>query len=162
MVLCIGPTGSGKTLLLKKLQNIDAVDNTTSAVPTVGTNIINLKVADKLYTIRELGGAIAPMWPNYFVNVGKLMYVVDASDLCQISAAGVLLYTTLVNPLLKGAKFLLVLSKMDTSYRQMRNEALLMLQMRRLQNEISQKITILEASAIDGKGRDEILKWITD
>lgn len=49
---------------------------------------------------------------------------------------------------------------MDQSYRQMRNEALLMLQMRRLQTEIKQQITILEASAINGEGRKEILNWI--
>ncbi|ENN71379.1 ADP-ribosylation factor-like protein 16 [Dendroctonus ponderosae] len=104
MVLCIGPEGSGKSLLLKKLQSPNYVDNTTTSVPTVGTNILSLRVADKLYTIREVGGTLAPMWPNYFVNVGKVMYVVDASNLCQISAAGVLLYTVLVNPLLRKAK----------------------------------------------------------
>ncbi|ENN71380.1 hypothetical protein YQE_11927, partial [Dendroctonus ponderosae] len=48
---------------------------------------------------------------------------------------------------------------MDHSYRQMRNEALLMLQMKRLQQEISQHVTIVEASAISGEGRDAILRW---
>lgn len=57
-------------------------------------------------------------------------------------------------------QFLLVLTKMDVSYRQMRNEALLMLQMRRFEKEIQQKITITEASAISGEGREEILNWI--
>lgn len=51
---------------------------------------------------------------------------------------------------------------MDVSYRQMRNEALLMLQIKRLQKEIKQKITIVEASAIDGEGREEILKWLEE
>lgn len=46
------------------------------------------------------------------------------------------------------------------SYRQMRNEALLMLQMRRLQKEIKQPVKIVEASAISGDGRDLILEWI--
>lgn len=32
------------------------------------------------------------------------MYVVDTSNLCQISAAGVLFYTVLVHPLLQKAK----------------------------------------------------------
>lgn len=49
---------------------------------------------------------------------------------------------------------------MDVSYRQMRNEALLMLQMGRLQKEITQNIKIIEASAISGEGRDAILEWI--
>ncbi|KAF7272692.1 hypothetical protein GWI33_014555 [Rhynchophorus ferrugineus] len=161
MVLCIGPEGSGKTLLLKKIQDPDYVDNTTASIPTVGTNILSLQLGDKIYTIRELGGSIAPLWPKYFYDVGKVMYVVDASNLCQISTAGVLLYTVLAHPLLRNAKFLLVLTKMDASYRQMRNEALLMLQMKRLQKEIKQKITIVEASAITGLGREDILKWIS-
>lgn len=50
---------------------------------------------------------------------------------------------------------------MDVSYRQMRNEALLMLQMRRLLKEITQNLTIIEASAVDGEGRDQILNWIS-
>lgn len=54
--------------------------------------------------IARFSGPLAPIWPNYFLNVGKVMYVVDASNLCQISAAGVLLYTVLVNPLLRKAK----------------------------------------------------------
>lgn len=49
---------------------------------------------------------------------------------------------------------------MDVSYRQMRNEALLMLQMRRLQEEINQTITITEASAITGDGSKEIMNWL--
>lgn len=57
-------------------------------------------------------------------------------------------------------QFLLVLTKMDVSYRQMRNEALLMLQMKRLQKEIKQNVTIIEASAINGDGCDEILEWL--
>lgn len=49
---------------------------------------------------------------------------------------------------------------MDVSYRQMRNEALLMLQMKRLQKEIVQPITILEASAVSGEGIENINKWL--
>lgn len=49
---------------------------------------------------------------------------------------------------------------MDVSYRQMRNEALLMLQMKRLQREVVQPITILEASAVSGEGIENIGKWI--
>lgn len=50
---------------------------------------------------------------------------------------------------------------MDVAYRQMRNEALLMLQMKRLQKEVRQNITILEASAINGEGMDKLHEWVT-
>lgn len=42
----------------------------------------------------------------------------------------------------------------------MRNEALLMLQIKRLKKEIKQQFSIMEASAITGDGRKEILDWI--
>jgi selenocysteine-specific translation elongation factor len=57
-------------------------------------------------------------------------------------------------------QILLVLSKMDVSYRQMRNEALLMLQLTRLKKEISQDIAVVEASAMTGEGIDDIVKWL--
>ncbi|PNF36434.1 hypothetical protein B7P43_G15893 [Cryptotermes secundus] len=287
MCLCLGPTGSGKTLLLKKLQNRDAVDTMSSTVPTVGTNLITVRFGNqKETTIREVGGAMAPIWKSYYSGIQKIMYVVDASNLCQIAAAGVLLYTILAEPCLQKAKkireiikedrrptieeivelsgvtwssvqriltedlgmkrvaakfvrlltaeqqegrveaccalkeesqndqnfflfprmkrdmkgkrfadaevkekisealssiskdefrqcfekwnkrldkcisILLVLSKMDASYRQMRNEALLMLQLTRLKKEISQDIAVVEASAMTGEGIDNMLKWL--
>jgi GTPase SAR1 family protein len=105
MCLCLGPTGSGKTLLLKKLQNWEAIDTMSSTVPTVGTNLVTVPLGNqKEITIREVGGAMAPIWRNYYYGIQKIVYVVDASNLCQISAAGVLLYTVLAEPCLRKAK----------------------------------------------------------
>ncbi|KRT83585.1 ADP ribosylation factor [Oryctes borbonicus] len=104
MCLCLGPTGSGKTSLLRKLQCVNVVDETTTAVPTVGTNIFHLRRGNIHIEIRELGGVMAPIWPKYFGGTNKIMYVVDASNLCQIAAAGVLLYTVLVDPQIKNVK----------------------------------------------------------
>ncbi|CAH1164138.1 unnamed protein product [Phaedon cochleariae] len=161
MIVCLGPVGSGKSLLLKSLQNSDSIDETTTAVPTIGTNIFDIRVGDNIFEVRELGGSMAPLWPVYLGNAKKITYVVDVSNLCQISAACVLLYTIMVLPSLANAKFLIVLTKMDVSYRQMRNEALLMLQMKRLQKESKQQIEITQASAITGEGKNDILTWIS-
>lgn len=105
MTLCLGPIGSGKTLLLKNLQNEKSVDDTTSSVPTVGVNIFNVKCSNgSIVTIKEVGGAMAPLWSQYFTGIKHIIYVVDASDLCQISAAGVLLYSLLVHPDLSNTR----------------------------------------------------------
>lgn len=90
----------------------------------------------------------------------KVIYVMDASNLCQISAVGILLYSLLVNPKLDNASFVLVLSKMDLSYRQMRNEALLVLHFARLKRETRQNITIIETSSVNGQGIEDLRKWI--
>lgn len=73
---------------------------------------------------------------------------------------GVLLYSILVEPKLQKANICLVLTKMDYAYRQMRNEALLMLQIEKLRKEVPQTITIIEASAITREGLDQIVEWL--
>ena len=73
-----------------------------------------------------------------------------------------MLYSLLVDPRLQNSKFALVLTKMDLSYRQMRNEALLMLHFSRLKREITQEITVIETSAITGAGVEKLRDWIFD
>lgn len=107
-VLCLGPPNTGKTMLIKKLQKVDVIDNTYSSVPTIGTNIFRINMPEKgknccLY-IREIGGEMSPIWRHYFDNIKKIIFVVDTSNLCQISAAGVLLYTLLAEPKIKSCK----------------------------------------------------------
>lgn len=102
--LCVGPTGSGKTLMLRKLQGSHEIDETTSSVPTTGTSLHKIKFKTKTISIREVGGLVAPLWHNYYNGVTKILYVIDASNLCHISAAGVLFYKILTAPELKHAK----------------------------------------------------------
>lgn len=49
---------------------------------------------------------------------------------------------------------------MDLAYRQMRNEALLMLQFEKLRKQIRQSISIIETSAITCSGHDKIIDWL--
>ncbi|BFF95633.1 ADP-ribosylation factor-like protein 16 [Drosophila madeirensis] len=186
--ICLGPKRSGKTHLLKALQEPDSIDETSYSMPTIGTGIYRIhfptkspnsdkpkpppadgaapahphgsKHLPKSIQILEIGGSMAPLWRQYFEDVKKLIYVVDTSNLCQISAAGVLFYSILTEPRLQKVKILLVLAKMDYSYRQMRNEALLMLQMSKLQKQIRQQVTIVEASAVNKVGLDSIYEWL--
>lgn len=50
---------------------------------------------------------------------------------------------------------------MDLAYRQMRNEALLMLQFEKLKKQIRQTISIIETSAITCIGHDKLLDWLS-
>lgn len=49
---------------------------------------------------------------------------------------------------------------MDLAYRQMRNEAMLMLQLEKLKKQIRQKIVVVETSALTTLGHDSILSWL--
>lgn len=188
--MCVGPRNAGKTMLLNSIQYPGSVNFTTHSVNTVGTNLYTIhydgdpkpqrKKPKKSVTIRELGGEMAVMWKNYYTEaVEKIMFVVDTSNLCQISCAGkpvfalvlqaiktfisvqgVLLYSILAEPKLQKAKVCLILTKMDYAYRQMRNEALLMLQIEKLKTQVPQEISIIEASAITREGLDQIVEWL--
>ncbi|XP_031833704.1 ADP-ribosylation factor-like protein 16 [Nomia melanderi] len=163
MCICLGPAKSGKTFLLKRLQG-DEMDDATHTVNTNGINLFTIKNSTGEFDIiiKEIGGGMAPIWKHYFDKIGKIIYVVDTSNLCQISAAGVLLYTLLVDPKLQNIKIALTLNKMDLSYRQMRNEALLMLQYSRLQEEVTQELTVFETSGMTGQGIEELRNWLFD
>lgn len=49
---------------------------------------------------------------------------------------------------------------MDMSYRQMRNEALLILQIEKLRREEFRKIEVVEFSSIRNIGTEKILAWL--
>jgi ADP-ribosylation factor-like protein 1 len=88
-------------MLLNSIQYPGSINFTTHSVSTVGTNLYTIncdvekplrKAAKKSVTVRELGGEIAVMWKNYYTeSVEKIMFVVDTSNLCQISCAGKLI-----------------------------------------------------------------------
>lgn len=61
---------------------------------------------------------------------------------------------------LSKADVLLVLTKMDLAYRQMRNEAILMLNLNKIIKQSKQKITIVETSAVAKTGLDKVLEWL--
>ena len=74
MVVCVGGSGAGKSLLLSLLRDRD-FDPDTALVPTVGVNIFRVEVRaaagskkkgkGEIFDIRELGGQLAPVWGDY-------------------------------------------------------------------------------------------------
>lgn len=62
MVLCIGPEGTGKTLLLRRLANLTKPNLSLTTVPTVGLNIVTIPAPPDepeipIVHVRELGMA---------------------------------------------------------------------------------------------------------
>lgn len=50
---------------------------------------------------------------------------------------------------------------MDLAYRQMRNEALLMLQYDKLKKQVRQSLQIVETNSITCTGHDKIIEWLS-
>jgi GTPase SAR1 family protein len=92
-ILILGPEGSGKTLFSKRLlgesmtlsqnssylfleSNLDYLEATTEGtIPTVGSDIINLKINGRAVILREVGSAMASRWDKYLPDCDCLMVV---------------------------------------------------------------------------------------
>ncbi|XP_071813406.1 ADP-ribosylation factor-like protein 16 isoform X2 [Apostichopus japonicus] len=134
-----------------------------ATIPTVGTNLSNLTVEKKReVTVRELGGAMAPIWPTYLNDTNVILFMVDASSPSQISASTILLLTTLASDQLQSASVLVLLNKIDMSSSLSVSELMYLMQLEDLVLTASQSITVIQCSAKDGRGLKEVMTWISE
>ncbi|ODM92230.1 ADP-ribosylation factor-like protein 16 [Orchesella cincta] len=180
--LCIGPISSGKTMLLKRLQGIE-VDESTSTVETVGSNIVQIakvssvgndgeskksgsmsaKEEEKNFVgIREVGGSMSPLWPSYYSPYKPIVYVIDSSNLFQVSISTVHLMEILSHEKLIRCRVLIVLAKNDLTDTKKLNLLKFMMRLDNIINQAGKRVTLLESSSITGDGVEEIRKWIVE
>ncbi|KAK7113173.1 hypothetical protein V1264_012512 [Littorina saxatilis] len=172
MCLLIGPTGAGKTLLLKSLQagNYHALKGWAPAdlpatVPTTGTNLMTITVnksRKKEVTVREVGGAMGPIWKNYYSDASAILYVIDVSNRCQVAAACIQLLTMLTHPQTADTPVLLLLNKQDLSSVMPQSEVEWLLRLQDTLGTASQAVNVVEVSAKTGQGLDIVARWIHD
>lgn len=154
-------------MILKRLQvystkgSFDNLSDAPSTIPTVGTNLTNVQLNKKNEVrVRELGGMMAPIWPNYFADCSIVLYVVDVSNLSQVSSACIQLLHVLSDPRLQTSSILIILNKSDLpppmSIQQIRS----LLHLEDLAVSANQRIDVLEVSALTGQGLDEVVRWL--
>ncbi|XP_076321840.1 ADP-ribosylation factor-like protein 16 [Tachypleus tridentatus] len=168
MILCVGPKGCGKTLLLKRLQlecfpknEITSEEIIPTTVPTVGINITTIKLSKKVdITVCELGGAMAPIWPCHFLQCRGLMFVIDASNAMQISAACIQLLEIVAHESLQTAQILIILNKIDVPVTTSIMEIKDVLRLEQVKQHAKQSIGTVEVSAFSGIGIENIRKWL--
>uniref|UniRef100_A0A1A7WL33 ADP-ribosylation factor-like 16 n=2 Tax=Iconisemion striatum TaxID=60296 RepID=A0A1A7WL33_9TELE len=115
MCLLLGATGSGKTLLLKRLKFLTlhgpCERSCPPTLPTVGTNLTDFTLNKKKVTVRELGGCMGPIWPSYFTDCFSLIFVVDSANIAQISSSCIQLLSVLSAEPLCSASVLILFNK---------------------------------------------------
>uniref|UniRef100_G3UGB5 ADP ribosylation factor like GTPase 16 n=1 Tax=Loxodonta africana TaxID=9785 RepID=G3UGB5_LOXAF len=165
MCLLLGAAGVGKTLLVKRLQNLSAHDgkgdlgDPPPTRPTVGTNLTNIVVQKKI-TIRELGGCMSPIWPSYYGNCHALLFVLDASDPTQLSVSCSQLLGLLSAEQLAEASVLILFNKIDLPCYVSVEELKSLMRLPDIIACAKQNITTAEISARKGTGLAGVLRWL--
>uniref|UniRef100_A0A673HY31 ADP-ribosylation factor-like 16 n=1 Tax=Sinocyclocheilus rhinocerous TaxID=307959 RepID=A0A673HY31_9TELE len=152
MCLLLGATGVGKTLLLKRLQNIlhqlftltldrlhmDAdLGEAPVTLPTVGTNLTDLILRKR-----------------------KITFVVDCANIVQISSSCVQLLSVLSAEPLHSAAVLILFNKRDLPCTMSLVELKSLFRMDEIIRTAPQSITTLEISARSGQGLQDVLSWL--
>ena len=169
--LLLGAEGSGKSSLLKRLKQRSQEQLKKSAkpaplpilpatVPTVGTNIEALELNKRKVTVRELGGAMAPIWEESYEDCKCVVFVMDRSNTMNLPASTILLLEALSADALQKKPFLLVLGKSDLPDIVSLRETSNILRLDDMKHTCSQSIDIIEASCYNGEGIQYILDWI--
>ena len=173
-LLVLGPEGVGKTVMLKRLQTVTAQQNLAQAqqkqelgeapstIPTIGVNLVTVTHHRKKYTFRELGGAMGPIWNNYFKEATCLVYVIDMANQTQIASACIQLLEVLSSKQTQEMAVLLIFNKIDSPDCMSMSEVSAIIRLREVQANARQDITVLECSFREGAGLDRILKWLQE
>lgn len=172
--LVLGPEGVGKTVMLKRLQTMTAQQNLAQAqqkqelgeapatIPTIGVNLVTITHNRKKYTFRELGGAMGPIWNNYFKDATCLVYIIDIANKTQVASACIQLLEVLSSKQTQDVPVLLILNKIDSPDCMTMSEISAIIRLREVLENARQDITVLECSFREGTGLDRILKWLQD
>ena len=173
-LLVLGPEGVGKTVMLKRLKTLTAQQNLAQAqqkqelgeapstVPTIGVNLVTVTHHRKKYTFRELGGAMGPIWNNYFKEAACIVYVIDIANQTQIASACIQLLEVLSSKQTQEMAVLLIFNKIDSPDCMSMSEISAIIRLREVLANAKQDITVLECSFRDGTGLDRVLKWLLE
>ncbi|GCB61463.1 hypothetical protein scyTo_0012920 [Scyliorhinus torazame] len=129
-------------------------------LPTVGTNLTDLVVNRKRITIRELGGCMAPIWPSYYKDCEAVIFMINAANPTQISSSCIQLLSILTAEQLEQVPFLVLFNKVDLSCSMSLVEMKSLFRMDDIIACAKQHISLLEVSAWDGRGLDQVFKWL--
>lgn len=116
--ILIGPEGSGKSLLIKRMKECEALADhpasTMATQATIGMDLVHLSWKGKRFKLRELGAAISSRWSTYYGDCQALVFVVDMADVGLWATALTQLYECAAySQLWMGKPALLVLNKAD-------------------------------------------------
>lgn len=162
----IGCIGAGKTMLMRQLEaacfgKAAGALSGHSPQPTVGTELLELRHPLCSFSLREMGGAMLPLWPRYFEVCRILIFVADTSSCEATSAAVVEWYSALAAGALAGKPMLLVLNQRDREGAIPEEMVRHLFRLTELE-AAGRKFAVCWTSAATGCGVDAVLEWCAD
>ena len=105
--LLIGPMGSGKSLLLDRLQDFLKFNNPSTCIyskssnttPTMGVDVISVNIPniDREVIFREVGASVISQWATYIKECSAIVFVIDVSDSSSTARSMALLLEVITN-----------------------------------------------------------------
>uniref|UniRef100_A0A8C1RUK5 ADP-ribosylation factor-like 16 n=1 Tax=Cyprinus carpio TaxID=7962 RepID=A0A8C1RUK5_CYPCA len=149
MCLLLGATGVGKTLLLKRLQNILhqlftlTLDRMHAVLPERVLNVVSHLQSGTVWAAGDIK-----------------TFVVDCANIVQISSSCVQLLSVLSAEPLHSAAVLILFNKRDLPCTMSLVELKSLFRMDEIIRTAPQSITTLEISARSGQGLQDVLSWM--
>jgi GTPase SAR1 family protein len=165
-VLVIGSEGVGKTLLLRQLANCASKgkpgDIESATIPSVGTELHQIRVAKCNLLCREMGGSMIPVWPRYFDECHAVVFAVDNSSEEQLASATIELLTALQSPALDRKPLALVLNKCDAPMQipPIMLESVMRIDDVILSERAERDFICIRCSAMTAQGVPDLLHWL--
>ncbi|OMJ65349.1 hypothetical protein SteCoe_38409 [Stentor coeruleus] len=153
-VLILGLESAGKTTILYRLK----LNETVSAIPTIGFNVETVVHSTNKYTLWDLGGSHKTrcLWPHYYDDTNAIIFVIDANDESQFEDAKACLDAVLSINSLEKIPLLLLVNKSDIAD----TTVMKIIDVFNVFAIKNREWFVQKCSAITGEGLEEGLEWL--
>ncbi|XP_067860057.1 ADP-ribosylation factor-like protein 16 isoform X4 [Heptranchias perlo] len=103
---------------------------------------------------------MGPIWPSYYGECEAVIFMIDAANPTQISSSCIQLLSVLAAEQLQQTSVLILFNKVDLPCHMSLVEMKSLFRMDDIIACAKQRLSVLEVSSRDGRGLEDVLKWL--
>jgi signal recognition particle receptor subunit beta len=165
-ILVLGSRWSGKSLLIKRLEDICSSTKTTNddflyTTTTIGKTLTTIKYKrNQAFELHELGATLGCLWKTFYMSThfDKIIYVVDSTQPWSISFTFEQLKEISEQIPIKPKNILLVFNKINEINSLNKTALIELLDLNSFWNG---EVDIIETNARTGTNLSSLLDWLT-
>lgn len=165
-ILVLGSRWSGKSLLIKRLEEIcllskSNTDDFLYTTTTIGKTLTVIKYKrNQLYEFHELGATLSCLWKKFYMSThfDKIIYVIDSTQPWSISFTYEQLKEISEQIPIKPKNILLIFNKTNEINSLSKTALIELLDLNSLWNA---EVGIIETNARNGMNLSVVLDWLT-